>query len=89
MMNGGIYTMLAPVYIMICKSMAVNPTGPLLLCLIGCQTALFTPMASPTVPVMMASADYGIKDIVKMGMIPTIVIAFVSAGWVMAMYPIF
>lgn len=89
MLNSGIYSIFAPLYIMMCKSMGANPIGPIMLCMIASMTAFFTPLATPAVPLMMSVGNYGIKDLVKMGMIPAIIITIVSVGWIMTVYPIF
>lgn len=88
MLNLGVYSIFTPLYIMLCKSMGANPIGPIMLCMIACMTAFFTPMATPAVPVMMSAGDYSVKDLMKMGVIPFIVITIVSVGWIMTVYPL-
>lgn len=89
MLNLGIYSIFAPLYIMICKAMGANPIGPIMLCMIASMTAFFTPMATPAVPLMMGAGNYTVKDLVKMGWLPFIIITLVSVGWIMTIYPIF
>lgn len=89
MLNLGIYSIFAPLYIMICKSMGANPIGPIMLCMIAAMTAFFTPMATPAVPLMMGAGNYTVKDLVKMGWLPFIIITLVSVGWIMTIYPVF
>ncbi len=89
MLNLGVYSIFVPLYIMLCKSMGANPIGPIMLCMIACMTAFFTPLATPAVPVMMGAGNYNVKDLVKMGWIPFIVITVVAVGWIMTVYPIF
>lgn len=89
MLNLGIYSIFVPLYIMLCKSMDANPIGPIMLCMIAAMTAFFTPLATPAVPVMMGAGNYGIRDLVKMGAIPFVLITVVSVGWIMTIYPIF
>lgn len=89
MLNLGVYSIFVPLYIMLCKSMGANPIGPIMLCMIACMTAFFTPLATPAVPVMMGAGKYTVKDLAKMGWVPFIVITLVSVGWIMTVYPIF
>lgn len=89
MLNLGVYSIFAPLYIMLCKSMGANPIGPIILCIIATQIAFFTPLATPVVPVMMGIGNYKMKDLAKMGILPFIVVTIVSVGWIMTVYPIF
>ena len=89
MLNLGVYSIFTPLYIMLCKSMGANPIGPIMLCMIACMTAFFTPLATPAVPVMMGAGKYDVKDLVKMGWLPFLIITVVSVGWVMSVYPLF
>lgn len=89
MLNLGVYSIFTPLYIMLCKSMGANPIGPIMLCMIASMTAFFTPLATPAVPIMMGAGNYNVKDLVKMGWIPGIVITVVAVGWIMTVYPIF
>jgi di/tricarboxylate transporter len=88
MLNLGVYSIFVPLYIMLCKSMGANPIGPIMLCMMACMTAYFTPLATPAVPVMMAAGNYKVKDLLKMGWVPFIVITVVAVGWTMTVYPI-
>lgn len=89
MLNLGVYSIFVPLYIMLCKSMGANPVGPIMLCMIATMTAFFTPLATPAVPLMMGVGKYTVKDLVKMGMVPLVIITVVSVGWIMTVYPIF
>lgn len=89
MLNLGVYSIFVPLYIMLCKSMGANPIGPIMLCMIACMTAFFTPLATPAVPLMMGVGNYSVKDLVKMGLIPLAIITIVAVGWIMTVYPIF
>ncbi len=89
MLNSGVYSIFTPLYIMLCKSMGANPIGPIMLCMIACMTAFFTPLATPAVPMMMGAGNYTFKDLVKMGWLPAVVILLVTVGWIMTVYPLF
>ncbi|HIR93492.1 MAG TPA: anion permease [Candidatus Egerieimonas intestinavium] len=88
MLNLGVYSIFAPLYIMLCKSMGANPIGPVILCIISTQVAFFTPLATPVVPVMMGVGNYTMKDLLKMGILPFIVVTVVCVGWIMTVFPI-
>ena len=89
MLNLGIYSIFVPLYIMICKSMGANPIGPIMLCMIASMTAFFSPLATAAVPVMMGAGNYKMKDLVKMGAVPAVIITIVAVGWIMTIYPVF
>ncbi|MCI9487923.1 MAG: hypothetical protein HFI64_13375 [Lachnospiraceae bacterium] len=89
MLNLGVYSIFAPLYIMLCKSMGANPIGPVILCIIATQIAFFTPLATPVVPLMMGLGSYKMKDLIKMGIIPFLVVTVVCVGWIMTVFPIF
>jgi anion transporter len=89
MLNLGVYSIFAPLYIMICKSIGANPVGPIMLCMIASMTAFLSPLATPAVPLMMGVGNYSVKDLFKMGAIPALVITIVAVGWIMTVYPIF
>ena len=89
MLNLGVYSIFAPLYIMLCKSMGANPIGPVILCIIATQIAFFTPLATPVVPLMMGQGSYKMKDLIKMGIIPFVVVTVVCVGWIMTVFPIF
>lgn len=89
MLNQGVYSIFVPLYIMMCKSLGANPIGPIMLCMIACMTAFFTPLATPAVPLMMGVGNYSLKDLLKMGILPMVIITIVSVGWIMTVYPIF
>lgn len=88
MLNLGVYSIFAPLYIMLCKSMGANPVGPIVLCIIATQIAFFTPLATPVVPLMMGVGNYKLKDLVKMGLLPFVVVTIVCVGWIMTVFPI-
>lgn len=89
MLNTGILTIFYSVWAMVCASMGINPVGPMILALSGAQTAFFTPMATPAVPLAMKYGNYDVRDIIKMGWLPAIIITVVSVVSVMLIFPVF
>ena len=89
MLNTGICTIFYSVWAMVCASLGVNPVGPMILALSGAQTAFFTPLATPAVPLAMKFGNYDMKDLLKMSWIPAIIITIVSVVTVMTIFPVF
>lgn len=48
-----------------------------------------TPMATPAVPMCMASGGYDLKSLIKQSVIPGIILCVVSVFWIMTVYPLF
>ena len=46
-----------------------------------------TPMATPAIPVVMEYGGYDVKDLLKMGWLPSIIIAVTSVLIVMTVFP--
>ena len=38
---------------------------------------------------MMGAGNYKMKDLVKMGAVPAVIITIVAVGWIMTIYPVF
>ena len=89
MLNTGICTIFYSVWAMTCAAMGVNPVGAMILALSGSQTAFFTPLATPAVPLAMRFGNYDMKDLLKMSWLPALIISIVSIGTVMVLFPIF
>lgn len=87
MMNRSVANIFTPICILTCKSLGCNPLGPLLLTVVGCLTAYMTPMATPTVPMIMAAGGYDVKSLIKMSWLPAFIICVVSVAWVMTVFP--
>lgn len=88
MSNVAVFQVVQPIAIMTCVAMEYNPVGPLLLCMLGAFTAFLTPMATPTIPLMMEAGGYNQKDLLKMGWIPAILAILVTVPWVMTIWPV-
>lgn len=70
--------------------MWVTSIGALaLLVITGCLTAFLTPMATPAVPMAMASGGYDLKDLLKGGWLITIIISVVYVLYTMTVMPCF
>ncbi len=88
MMNVSVMNVFHPIAIMVCKSLEISPIGPMLLVLIACLTAFITPLATPTVPMMMGLGGYDQKTMLKMSWLPGTIICIASVLWVMTVFPV-
>ena len=52
-----------PITIMTCVALGYNPVGPLILTITDSLTAYMSPLATPTVPLMMSVGGYNQKDL--------------------------
>lgn len=89
MNNVSVGNIFRPILILTCKSLGCNPIGPLLLLLSGYMTAFMSPMATGTIPIAMDLGGYTQKDLIKMGWLPSIIIAVFAVFWIMTIYPAF
>ena len=88
MQNRTVMAIFAPIAILACKSMGADCTGPLLLVASACCTAFVTPMATPTVPMVMGIGGYDMKSNMKQSILPAILLSVANILWVMTIYPL-
>lgn len=88
MVNYSVMNAIQPITIMTCVALGYNPIGPLILTVAGSLTAFMTPMATPTVPLMMAVGGYSQKDLLKMSWAPAIVACISVVLWTMTVFPV-
>ena len=87
MQNQSVQNIFLPILVLTCKSLGCNPVGPLILLQAASLTAFMTPMATPVVPVVMDYGGYDTGDLLKMGWLPSIIIAIASIAVVMTIFP--
>ena len=87
MVNHSVMQSIQPIAIMTCVALGYNPIGPLLLSVTGSLTAYMSPLATPTVPLMMAVGGYTQKDLLKMSWLPAIIVCITAVGWTMTVFP--
>lgn len=87
MSNLATSSIFGPIAILTSKSLGANPMGPLVLVWIGA----FTDMAplTPTAAMIMAAGGYDVKDMLKMGWLPAVLLAITVIPWVMTIFPAF
>ena len=88
MVNHSVIQSIQPITIMTCVALGYNPVGPLILTVTGSLTAFMTPMATPTVPLMMATGGYTQKDLFKMSWLPAIIACVTAVFWTMTIFPV-
>jgi di/tricarboxylate transporter len=88
MQNRTVMAVFEPIAILACKSMGVNCIGPVMLVAAACCTAFMTPMATPTVPIVMEMGGYDMKSQAKQSVLPGIILSIVNIFWVMTVYPL-
>ncbi len=87
MVNNSVIQSIQPIVILTCASLGYNPIGPLVLAITGAQVAYMTPMATPTVPLMMGLGGYTQKDMFKMSWLPAILFGTAAVFWTMTVFP--
>ena len=88
MQNRTVMAVFAPIAILACKSMGVDCAGPLTLVAAACCTAFMTPMATPTVPMVMDIGGYDLKTNLKQSILPAVIFPLVNIVWTMSVYPL-
>jgi di/tricarboxylate transporter len=88
MQNRTVMAVFAPIAILACKSMGVDCTGPLMLVASACCTAFMTPMATPTVPLVMGIGGYDMSSNLKQSLLPALILSVVNIFWIMTVYPL-
>lgn len=87
MMNVAVMSIFTPIAIITCQALGMNPIGPMLLVTIGSLTAFMTPMATPTVSMVMGLGGYDQKTMLKMSWLPGIIMCVINVVWVMSIFP--
>ena len=89
MMNRTVMIIFIPIAILACKSLQANPIGIIILVQAACLSSFMTPMATPAVPMCMASGGYNLQSCIKQSILPAIILCIVSVGWIMTVFPMF
>lgn len=89
MMNRTVMIIFIPIAILACKALGANPVGIIILVQVACLSSFMTPMATPAVPMCMASGGYDIKSLVKQSLLPALILCVVSVGWIMTVFPMY
>ena len=85
--NNAMINVFTPLALMITTKLGMNPVGIMgLMWIAGCASFI-TPMATPGIPLSMQAAGYNFKDVVKMGVIPSLVALVSGIIWCTLMFP--
>lgn len=87
MMNVAVMNIFTPIAIITCQSLGINPIGPMILVSIGSLTAFMSPMATPTVPMIMGLGGYDQKALLKASLMPAVLMCLINVVWVMTAFP--
>lgn len=78
-----------PIAAQTCIALGVNPAGALICVMAGGFSAFFTPMATGTVPYMMAAGGYDIHQLMKQSVLPFLLCIVVTVLWMSLVFPVF
>ena len=87
--NRAVSKVLIPLALVTCASLKCDPRGIMQMCYIGSMSSLVTPLATSVVPMMMGAGGYDQKTLLKMGWLPSIIMAIVTVAVGMTLYPCF
>lgn len=85
--NNAMINVFTPLALMITTKLGMNPVGIMgLMWIAGCASFI-TPMATPGIPLSMQAAGYDFKDVVKMGVIPSLIALVSGIIWCTLFFP--
>lgn len=87
--NRAVSKILIPLILVTASNLGCDPRGMMAMCYLGSMSSLLTPMATSVVPLMMGAGGYDQKTLLKMGWLPSILIAIIAVGVGMSLYPCF
>lgn len=85
--NTGCVQVFTPLALMVCVQLNMNPVGIMSLVNIGCCASYLTPMANPGIPLTMSAGGYSLKDCIKIGILPGLLICAVGVVWCSLFFP--
>lgn len=85
--NTGCVQVFTPLALMVCVKLNMNPIGIMSLVNIGCAASYLTPMANPGIPLAMAAGGYSLKDCIKIGILPGLLICGIGVVWCSIFFP--
>lgn len=85
--NTGCVQVFTPLALMVCVQLNMNPVGIMSLVNIGCCASYLTPMANPGIPLTMSAGGYSLKDCIKIGILPGLLICVIGVVWCSLFFP--
>ena len=89
MSNNTVMVLFQPLIVAMCKYMGANPIGLMNIVQQACLAAFMTPLATTSTPVAIAYGGYNLKDLVKQGSVPGVLIGLIMVFWTMTVMPMF
>lgn len=89
MSNNTVMVLFQPLIVAMCKYMGANPIGLMNIVQQACLAAFMTPLATTSTPVAIAYGGYDLKDLVKQGSVPGVLIGLIMVFWTMTVMPMF
>lgn len=89
MSNTACVQVFTPLALMVCVKLGMNPIGVMSLIYIGCTASFLTPMANPGIPLAMAAGGYSLKDCLKIGILPGLLMCGIGIVWCSIFFPAF
>lgn len=89
MSNTACVQVFTPLALMVCVKLGLNPIGIMSLIYIGCTASFLTPMANPGIPLAMAAGGYSLKDCLKIGILPGLLMCAIGIVWCSIFFPAF
>ena len=87
MNNAATATIVRPLVIMACVQLGCNPMAGTILVAQASMGAFLTPMATTSIPIMMAAGGYDQKSLLKQGWLPWLIFAAANIIWTTLMFP--
>ena len=85
--NTGCVQVFTPLALMVCVQLNMNPVGIMSLVNIDCCASYLTPMANPGIPLTMSAGGYSLKDCIKIGILPGLLICAIGVVWCSLFFP--
>ena len=85
--NTGCVQVFTPLALMVCVQLNMNPVGIMSLVNIGCCASYLTPIANPGIPLTMSAGGYSLKDCIKIGILPGLLICATGVVWCSLFFP--
>lgn len=88
MSNNAVTAIFQPLYAMLAASMGINPIGIMMLGTMAPMASYLSPMASSAMPMIMSLGHYSQKDVLKMGLLPSLIVTVCVVVVSMTLYPL-
>lgn len=87
MSNSAVAVVFMSLTAMICVNLNMNPVGILNLVYLAATAGFMSPMAAAGVPLAMGAGGYDLKDCIKLGLFPSLILVGTSIVWCSIVFP--